>query len=330
MKWLFLVHQVQTPNSRERVKIWRMTRKVGAILYRNSVYVLPYSKERLEDFQWLCQQIRDSKGEASVFVSEARDESEDRTLRAVFLRDSNEEYTAVLSKAERLLQRIQRAKKESRLSERLFKALTKETKQLTDAFGEAERTDFFGAPLAKKARAAALQITKSLATFEPQAQSVTPPKRQNRRVFQGRTWATREHIHIDRLCSAWLVRRFIDQKARFVFAPESKLPGSAVLFDVFGAEFSHHGEDCTFETLMKVFQLKDDALDTLAEIVHDIDMKDEKFGRVEAAGLDLVVRALGTSLRDDHKVLEAGAVFLNALYKHFATRQPRAAKSRKE
>src|SRR5881628_3804503 len=120
MKWLFLVHQVQTPNSRERVKIWRMTRKVGAILYRNSVYVLPYSKERLEDFQWLCQQIRDSKGEASVFVTEARDVAEDRTLRALFVRDSDEEYAALLSKAERLLERIGRAKAERRLSERLL------------------------------------------------------------------------------------------------------------------------------------------------------------------------------------------------------------------
>src|SRR5204863_8552791 len=95
VKWLFLVHQVQTPNSRERVKVWRMTRKVGAILYRNSVYVLPYNKERLEDFQWLCQQIRDSKGEASVFVSDSQDEKEDRVLQSLFAQSRKEEYTAL-------------------------------------------------------------------------------------------------------------------------------------------------------------------------------------------------------------------------------------------
>src|SRR5689334_1870799 len=126
MKWLFLVHQVQTSNSRERVKIWRMTRKVGAILYRNSVYVLPDDKERLEDFQWLCQQIRDSKGEASVFVSEARDATEDKTLRALFARSSDEQYTALVSQGERLRDRIVRVKTEARLSERLVKALSKE------------------------------------------------------------------------------------------------------------------------------------------------------------------------------------------------------------
>src|SRR5512135_2592989 len=92
MTWLFLVHQVQTPNSRERVRVWHLTKKVGAILYRNSVYVLPYSKERLEDLHWLCQQIRDSKGEASVFVSEAGNASEDRALQQLFILPREKEY----------------------------------------------------------------------------------------------------------------------------------------------------------------------------------------------------------------------------------------------
>jgi hypothetical protein len=326
MKWLFLLHQVQTPNSRERVKVWRAVKKVGAVLHRNSVYVLPYNKERLEDFQWLCQQVRDSKGEASVFVSEASDEAEDATLQALFVRSSDEQYTTLLSKAGRLLKRIQQVKKTGRLSKRLLKVLTKETQQLAVAFAEVDRTDFFDAPLAKKARAASEEVTKSLADVEPQAQTVTSPQRRDRRAFQGKTWATRQHIHIDRLCSAWLIRRFIDPKAKFVFAPESKLPCGAVLFDVFGTEFGHHGEDCTFETLVKAFHLKDNALKALAEIVHDIDMKDQKFGRAEASGLDLVVRALSTTLPDDHRTLEAGSVVLDTLYKYFAIRKPRTAR----
>src|SRR6185295_17180188 len=105
--------------------------------------------------------------------------------------------------------------------------------------------------------------------------------------YQKKTWTTREGIHIDRLCSAWLIRRFIDRSAKFVFAPEKKLPANAIPFDVFGAEFSHHGEDCTFETLMKAFRIQDRALQNIAEIIHDIDLKDHKFGRVEASGLDL-------------------------------------------
>src|SRR5881396_204317 len=121
MKWLFLVHQVQTPNSRERVKVWRLTQKVRAVLYRNSVYVLPYNRERLEDFQWLCQQIKDSKGEASVFVSEARDAAEDKTLRALFVRSADEEYAAILDRAGRLHGQIRRAGEDQRPSERLVR-----------------------------------------------------------------------------------------------------------------------------------------------------------------------------------------------------------------
>ena len=102
MKWLFLVHQVQTPNSRERVKVWRLTKKVGALLYRNSVYVLPYSKEHLEDFQWLCQQVRDSQGEASFFVAEASGTEEDLTLRSHFLKTKEAEYRLLAETAEHL------------------------------------------------------------------------------------------------------------------------------------------------------------------------------------------------------------------------------------
>src|ERR1043166_8171602 len=129
MKWLFLVHQVQTPNSRERVKVWRLTKQVGAVLYRNSVYVLPYNKERLEDFQWLCQHIRDSKGEASVFVSESSDTGEDRALRSLFLRASEEQYGSIIAKVDSLVERLRRARTEKRLSQQMARTLSKELKQ---------------------------------------------------------------------------------------------------------------------------------------------------------------------------------------------------------
>jgi hypothetical protein len=322
MKWLFLVHQLQTPRSRERVKIWRLTKKVGAVLYRNSVYVLPYSKERLEDFQWLCQQIRDAGGEASVFVSESHDGKEDRALQALFQRSREEDYAAIQSAAEKLSERLRRAKETPQLSASLLKTLAKEAKQLNAAFAEIQRVDFFNTPLNKKVQAALEQIKARLAALAPQQEFPQSLKRYSRKDFQGKVWTTREHIHIDRLCSAWLIRRFIDSKAKFVFAPESKLPQDAIPFDVFGAEFSHHGEDCTFETLLKAFQLKDRALAVFAEIVHDIDVKDEKFGRPEAAGIDAAVRALAEFLKDDHKILEAGATLLNALYAYFSTKKP--------
>ncbi len=321
MKWLFLVHQLQTPRSRERVKTWRLTKKVGAVLYRNSVYVLPYCKERLEDFQWLCQQIRDASGEASVFVSESHDEKEDRALQALFQRSREEEYATIQSAAEKLLNRIPRAKEAPQLSASLLTTLAKEAKLLNDSFAEVQQIDFFNTPLSKKVHTVLEQVKTHLAAIEPQREFPQLLKRYSRKAFQGKVWTTRKHIHIDRLCSAWLIRRFIDPKAKFVFAPEAKLPKDAIPFDVFGAEFSHHGEDCTFETLLKAFQLKDKALATMAEIVHDIDVKDEKFGRPEAAGIHAVVCGLSDSLGDDHQVLEVGSLLLDALYDHFSHKE---------
>jgi hypothetical protein len=326
MKWLFLVHQLQSPRSRERVMVWRSVQKIGAVLYRNSVYALPYSKERLEDFQWLCQQIRDVKGEASVFVSEASDRKEDAALRRLFSQRTEENYSAVLADAGRLQARVERAKTDRRLGERLLRALEGEAHQLTETLGEVRRTDFFDAPAGREARRAVEAVTQRLSAAQPQHISHAPPRIYRPREFQGRTWATRKRIHIDRLCSAWLIGRFVDRKARFVFAPESKLPKDAIPYDVFGVEFSHHGEDCTFETFVKAFQLKDPALRTLAEIVHDIDMKDGKFGRAEAAGLDLAVRALGGASRDDHETLKAGTPLLDALHRYLATAKPKGTK----
>jgi len=321
MKWLFLVHQIQTPRSRERVKIWRLTKKAGAVLYRNSVYVLPYGKERLEDFQWLCQQIKDATGEAAVFVSESNDEKENRVLRDLFKRTGEEEYVKLIADAEQLSARIQNLKEQQRLSKPLLKRLIKEAKPLGDLLAEIQRVDFFGAPSGKKASNALEQLRSQLAAFEPPPESLTPLKRYARKNFQGKIWTTRAHIHIDRLGSAWLIRRFIDPKAKFVFAPETKLPKGAIPFDVLGAEFSHRGEDCTFETLLQAFQLRDKALAIIAKIVHDIDMKDQKFSRPEAAGLDTVVRALAEALKDDHKILETGSSILDALYVYFSNKK---------
>lgn len=318
MKWLLLIQQIRTPASRERVKIWRLLKKTGALPYKNSVYVVPFSEERLEDFQWLCQQIKDSNGEASVFVTESTDEGEDQTIRGLFERDRDESYIAILSSAVKLLERVRLAKKQRRLSSASLKKLTKDAKHLNKSFSDVERIDFFSVRTAGRVRSTLEQITNLLMSTDTEDKSIMPMKSYPRRAFRNKVWATRERIHIDRLCSAWLIRRFIDPDARFVFAPESHLPKGAVHFDVFGSEFSHHGQDCTFETLMKSFRLKDRALISIAEIVHDVDMKDNKYNRPESAGLDTVIRALSGFLMDDHKVLETGSALLDALYSYFS------------
>lgn len=319
MKWLFLVHQVQTKNSRERVKVWRLTKKVGAVLYRNSVYVLPFNKERLEDFQWLCQQIRDSQGEASVFISESEHEAENSVLRQLFENARAEDAQNLIKKSRTLLGRIHKVRKESHLTEALRKSFTKELKNLETMLIETKRIDFFGTPVLKEVEHIIDQIRTAAVTSTTSTEMRRILKSYSKKEFQGRTWCTREHIHIDRVCSAWLIKHFIDPKAKFVFASEFHLPQNAIPFDVFGAEFGHHGEDCTFETLLKAFRIKDKALETLAQIVHDIDLKDNKFGRSEASGLDSVIRGLSDWMKDDKRVLEIGSNILDALYARFSS-----------
>ena len=317
MKWLFLIHQIHTPNSRERVKVWRAIKKTGAILYRNSVYVLPYSKERLEDFQWVCQQINDSKGESSVFASVAPTGKEDAVILKLFEEARKEEYAALLSTAERLQSRIQSFAPKG-LTERVHRNFLKETNQVREGLDEIRKIDFFSQSPPKRLLRILDEIGTRLSTNVEVKAEVSPIKAHSVREFQKKIWTTRQDIHIDRLCSAWLIRRFIDPSARFVFAAENKLPKNAVPFDVFGAEFSHHGEDCTFETLMRVFRIRDRSIREIAEIIHDIDLKDHKFGRSEASGLNMVIRSLSESVKDDHQRLEIGTIILDGLYRYFS------------
>lgn len=321
MKWLFLVHQVQTPNSRERVKVWRLTKKVGTILYRNSVYVLPYSRERLEDFHWLCQQIRDSEGQASVFVSEARDATEDRALKRLFIQAREKEYDELAKRVGQLGSRYSQIRETPSLSVSQVRALEKGLRQLEETFQEIRRVDFFRHPSADKIHKSLKDLRLSVTEAQPRKEAVYTITHRSRSEFRGKTWATRAHIHIDRLCSAWLIKRFIDPKARFVFAQEERLPKNAVLFDVFGAEFTHRGDRCTFETLLESFRLHDKALLSMAELVHEIDLKDQKFHRPESAGLDMVVRAISDSTRNDEETLDLGSRILDAMFAQFSTKE---------
>lgn len=315
MKWLFLVHQVHTSNSRERVKVWRAIRKTGALLYRNSVYILPFNKERLEDFQWVCQQINDSQGEASVFVSNAQTKSEDLEIQKLFQKATAEEYASFLATAEKLHKRMKLASRRKATSNRLRKTFWKESRQLQETLEQIRKTDFFSKKPPRRVQQALDRIQAWFTLTEKgEKMSATTIQKHHPREFQHKVWATRKDIHIDRICSAWLIRRFIDPSATFVFAPEKQLPKNAVHFDVFGAEFSHHGEDCTFETLIKSFRIRDRAVREIAEIVHDIDLKDSKFGRSEASGLNMVIRSLSESVPEDKRRLEVGTVILDGLH----------------
>ena len=141
--------------------------------------------------------------------------------------------------------------------------------------------------------------------------------------LRGRRWVTRPRPHVDRIASAWFIKRFIDPEAVFVFAPPAEFPADAIAFDAHGVELSHHGEDCTFETLLKRSSLRDRRLSRLAELVHETDLRDGKYPHEEARGIDVATRALLAASSDDHQVLAHGYAVLEGLYATTSTKDAR-------
>lgn len=187
-----------------------------------------------------------------------------------------------------------------------------ELAQLEKEYEKLHELDFFDAPTGA-------EVERLREAIAMRTRPSEEPRRREKvtgdlRELRGRKWITRRRPHVDRLASAWLIKRFIDPEATFLFADPKDFPTGAIPFDTPGAEFSHEGEDCTFETLLKRAGLRDRRLTRLAEIVHEADLRDGKFPRDEARGVDLVIRGFLAANADDHQVLEHGLALFEGLY----------------
>ena len=286
---MLLIHQLPPKPTNLRVRVWRQLQKLGAVAIKNSVYALPANDKTHEDFQWLKQEIETAGGEAAVFQANSIEGTTDQEIIAAFQRTRDEEFSTIAAELDKLHAELERI----------------------------INNDFFGAP----ARTAALNSYTQCEKVVRATQTPTPHPRAKVRTgtldkakFQKQRWMTRRNIHIDRLASAWLIKQFIDKKPRFYFVRDNQRVEGAIPFDMFGAEFGHQGEDCTFETLINRFGLSDNlALVELGQIIHDIDLKDDKFHRLEAAGLNAIIDGLSLTLRDDRKLLQQSTVIFDGL-----------------
>ena len=244
--WLLLIHQLPPKPDYFRVKIWRRLQGIGAVAIKNSVYVLPFSDEAMEDFQWLRREITAGGGEATVCRASFVDGMSDRQMEALF-------------------------------------------RPLVDHAAAPPRLAAEGkAPVNKR----------------------------------GRTWVTRPDVHVDRIASAWLIRRFIDPKARFAFGEPT---AGTVRFDMFDGDYTHDGDRCTFETLLKRFGLdKDPGLRAIGEMVHDLDCKDGKFERDETPGFERMIAGVVKRNAKDGARIARGAELLDTLYESFPAAQQRS------
>jgi hypothetical protein len=319
-EWLLLVHLLPPKPTNLRVRIWRKLQKLGALPLKNSVYVLPFDEKTHEDFQWLKQEIEAAGGEATVFRAGSVEGATDAELVKAFREAGDTEYERLAAEFDGLTGAVREQKRGGHLSAGRLGGYEAELDKLHAELERVVSTDFFGARGRASAATAYERCRKAIRASQERKSAGKGTRTTKGGVldpsqYQGRRWVTRRNLHIDRLASAWLIRQFIDKRPRFYFVAEGERVEGGIPFDMFGAEFTHQGEDCTFETLIKRFGFGDDpALGQLAEIVHDIDLKDDKFNRLEAAGLDATVRGLSELLKDDRKLLQQTGVIFDGLY----------------
>ena len=302
--------------TRSRVHIWRSLKSVGAVSLKNSVYILPFNSATYERFQWLCQEIQTMKGEAT-FVKVANIENlKDKDVIELFNRVRDEDYEIIIKKCSQFSKKIIAAGNKG-VKNQL--KLRNELKLIVNQLSILKEIDYFKSPLSQKAQNACnicmKDISQLLNRITDSVDKDTGEKETLKKSdFQGEKWVTRLRPHIDRIATAWLIKRFVDPKASFAFVHKDAKNINGIPFDMYHGEFSHQGDNCTFETVLKRFNMKDKALKNIAEIVHDIDLNDEKFVRNEAKGIDCVVRGLMENFKNDNELIEKGFVVFEALY----------------
>lgn len=286
-RWLLLIHQIPPKPDYARVKIRRRLQAIGAVPLKRTVYALPATDETREDFEWVAREITELGGEAAVCEAVFLEPAPVDRLVAALRSARTREYDEIALSSQRQTADVDRLKRR---------------------LAEVSGVDHFDAPGRADAEAAIMAMEQRKAGTD----QVATPERE----VQGRTWVTRTGVHVDRISSAWLIRRFIDREAVFRFvAPKGFRPEAGELrFDMFEGEFTHDGDRCTFETLCRHFALRDRALSAIAEMVHDIDCKDDKFARAETAGFRLVIDSIVRAHADDETRLARGAAVLDDLY----------------
>jgi hypothetical protein len=307
-RWLLLIHQLPSKPAYFRVKIWRRLQQIGAVAVKSAVYALPASAETQEDFEWLRKEIVEGGGEAIICEAKLIDGLSDAQAQALFDAARDAAYGAITKEA-RELRAVLQAGEENRVE------LGGQIGRLRKRLAEAVAIDFFGANGRESAEGLLAAIEDQLRESDmTEEQAPTPAPLE----LKGRVWVTRKGVHVDRIACSWLIRRFIDPDATFRFVAKDDTPEPGELrFDMFEGEFTHEGDRCSFEVLLSRAGLDDPALQAIAEIVHDIDLKDGKFGREEAAGIAHLIAGIGVAHQDDAQRIAAGAPLFDSLYGYF-------------
>ncbi|WP_264715161.1 chromate resistance protein [Limobrevibacterium gyesilva] len=296
------------------MKIWRRLQGLGAVTVKNSVYALPATEQTQEDLEWLLKEIVEGGGEGLICEARLIDGLSDDEARALFNAAREADYDDLAKEARELSDTSSaggeiRAKL-ARLRSNLARIVAID---FFDAVGRETAEGLLGA-LEERLR-------KEETASTPDRDAA--PADADTEILKGRVWVTRQGVYVDRIATAWLIRRFIDPDARFKFVPAKGYAPQAgeLRFDMFDAEFTHEGDRCTFEVLQARTGLTDPGLTAIGEIVHDIDLKDGKFGREEAGGIARLIEGIAIANREDNRRLERGGAVFDDLYGYFRRRR---------
>ena len=304
--WLFLLFNLPAKQSSERVKVWRRLKKFGAVQLKTSTYVLPDEPVHYERFQWLAKEIVDTGGEATLVRVKDIEGMPHAAVIALFNDARARDYDEIAEPFARLI-RDQKARKAP------AETFSGELDKLRRRFQEIREIDYF-----QSSRGEDLQrlFQKAESLESPRKRPEVRPRLQIE-DYRGKTWITRPRPEIDRVGSAWLIHKFIDAGAKFVFANAPADFPEAIPYDMFEVEFSHHGDCCTFETLIEHFGIRDKAVLRIAQLIHDADVEDDKFHRVEGFGVEQIFKGWAKQGLSDQEILSKGFECFDALYAQF-------------
>jgi len=315
-EWLLIFYSVPSHPVSNRMKIWRKLAKAGAVQLKGAVYILPATEEHEEFFQWLIGEVKSMSGDGAFVKSGEIKSMNEPDIKALFIRQSEKEYADLEKKINALERKVQSMRKGTQIRE--ADGLGDELSKIERAVEDIAKRDFFSSSTGRAMKGRIQAIRNGLKGPGRASTETTTAIRLRRKAdYQDRIWTTRKNPFVDRMASAWLIRRFIDPKAPFTFIDErevSSLNSSTVAFDVRGGTFTHVGDLCTFEVLVKSFGIKDKTVKKIAEIVHDLDVKDEKYGKPETTGVEDILSGIRKTAKNDTDGLERGMAAFEMLY----------------
>lgn len=311
--WVFAFH-LPSEAAYARVKVWRRLQNIGAAAFKNALYLLPATPDALEDLEWTLREVYQAGGGGVVFVASAVQGLSDADLTALFDAPREAEYRELADEVQRYLATL-----EGRRSRPTAADVAAQLVRYRHRLVGIEAIDFFQANGREHVhallRALEPQVIEPGTQAEETAMDTNPLA-----TLSGRTWVTRANVQVDRMASAWLIKRSIDPTARFKFVTDRHYrPGpDEVRFDMYEAEYTHDAERCTFEVLLDLLERPDPALRRIAEIVHELDLRDHKYQWEETAGVKQLLGGLVANHPRDEDRLDRAGLFFDDLYQGFA------------